>query len=55
MATAEDVGPALNLTDEQLDQLAEITEEDILETNRLWSASVPQWAVNLLLAEQVNG
>ena len=46
------LGKALNLTNKQLDELAEITEEDIERVNELWQKTVSSVAKNLLVAEQ---
>ena len=46
-----ELGPALVLTDEDLDRLAEITEEDVIHANISWVALSSRWAKNLLLAE----
>jgi len=48
-------GPALDLTDEDLERLAEITEQDILTTQQRWARLTDQWATNLLLAESTGG
>lgn len=45
------LGKPLNLTNDELDQLAEITEEDIQRANERWQKTVRAWARNLLLAE----
>ncbi len=47
------LGPALNLTDKELDEAAEITEEDILKAQERWVKTVGGWAKNLLIAEVV--
>lgn len=46
------LGKALNLTNDQLDEAAEITEEDVKRAQKAWAKSVNRWAKNLLLAEQ---
>lgn len=46
------MGPSLNLSDEELDRLAEITEADIIATQREWERAVERWAVNLLLVKE---
>ena len=46
------LGPALVLTDEELEELAEIDDEDILRVNAKWRKWVDRWAANLLLASQ---
>ena len=46
-----ELGSALVLTDEDLDRLAEITEEDVVQTNISWTSFASRWAKNLLLAE----
>lgn len=43
-------GPALKLTNDELDKLAEITEEDVELVNKEWKRAVPAWARNLLVA-----
>ena len=48
------LGPALNLSDEELDRLAEITQLDIMLVNAKWVEIAPSWAKNLLLAEEEN-
>lgn len=45
------LGQKLQLTEADLDELAEITEEDIERTNELWIQFADTWAKNLLLAE----
>lgn len=47
------LGKPLNLTNKQLDEAAIITEEDIIEATKRWSATVPQWARNLLTTPKV--
>ena len=49
------LGPPLNLTNDQLDELAEITEEDILRVNEKWQKTVPSVIRNLLVAEVIEG
>ena len=46
-----ELGSALVLTDEDLDRLAEIKEEDVINTNIAWTSFASRWAKNLLLAE----
>lgn len=48
------LGKPLELTDEELDLLAEITEEDIAKARRLWITSVPVEIKSLLDAESVD-
>jgi len=50
-----ELGKALALTDEDLDKLAEVTEEDILETNNRWVQVSSRWAKNLLVAKPAGG
>jgi hypothetical protein len=50
-----ELGKALALTDEDLDRLAEVTEEDILKTNNRWVQVSSRWAKNLLVAESAGG
>jgi len=45
------LGKPLELTDEELDLLAEVTEEDIKNARRLWIKSVPDEIKDLLDAE----
>lgn len=45
------LGKPLNLTNAQLDELAEITDEDIERVNRRWQKVVPSAIKNLLVAE----
>ena len=49
------LGPPLNLTNDQLDELAEITEEDILRVNEKWQKTVSSVIRNLLVAEVIEG
>lgn len=53
MADKIPLGKPLELTDEELDLLAEITEEDIQNARRLWIESVPDEIKGLLDAEVV--
>ena len=46
------LGKSLNLTNKQLDKLAEITEEDIARVNEKWTKAVPSIIKNLLNAEK---
>ena len=48
------LGKPLNLTNKQLDELAEITEEDILRVNKKWQKANPSITKNLLVAEIVD-
>lgn len=43
------IGPSLKLTNKQLDELAEITEEDIKLVNKEWVKAVPAVYRNLLV------
>lgn len=45
-------GKPLDLTDEDLDALAEITEADILRAQQRWQRSADPQYKNLLLAEE---
>ena len=45
------LGPALKLTNDELDELAIITEEDVERTTERWILTVASWARNILLAE----
>lgn len=45
------LGKPLNLTNDQLDEAAEITEKDLLKTQKRWEKTANRWAKNLLLAE----
>ena len=45
-------GEPLDLTDEDLDALAEITEADILRAQQRWQRSVDKRYKNLLLADE---
>ena len=46
------LGKSLNLTNKQLDELAEITSEDIERVNDKWVKAVPSIIKNLLVAEK---
>ena len=48
------LGKPLELTDEELDILAEVTEEDIAEARRRWKKVVPAEIKSLLDAEAVS-
>jgi hypothetical protein len=54
-ATRQQLGQPLDLSDEDLDRMSEITETDILKTEQAWERAVPAWAKNLLLAESQGG
>lgn len=47
------LGKALRLTNDELDELAEITTEDVERVNEEWQKTVHSIARNLLVAEQV--
>ena len=47
-----DLGKPLVFTNQELEELAEITEEDILRTNEKWRKWTKPWARNLLTTEQ---
>jgi len=49
------LGKPLNLTNAEIAELAEITEEDIKRVNELWQKYVPSVMKNLLLAIPQNG
>lgn len=44
-------GKPLDLTDAELDRLAEVTDEDIERTFEKWQKYAPRWARNILVAE----
>ncbi len=46
------LGRPLSLTDEDLDQLANVTEQDILQAQQLITADLDEQYQNLLLAEE---
>lgn len=43
---------SLVLTNEDLDQLSEITNQDLVNANIAWVQQSPRWAKNLLIADQ---
>jgi hypothetical protein len=47
------LGKPLQLTDEELDELAKVTEEDIQNARRLWIESVPDEIKDLLDATEI--
>lgn len=47
------LGPLPPLTDAELDELSQITEEDIEEAKKLWKQNVPDDFVDLLDAQDV--
>lgn len=47
------MGKPLQLTDDELDQLAEVTEEDIQAARKLWIESVPDEIKGLLDTTEV--
>ena len=53
MADKVPLGKPLQLTDEELDLLAEVTEEDIAAARRLWIQSVPAEIKSLLDVQEV--
>lgn len=48
---ATKVGPALKLSDKDLEEAAQITEEDIERANERWQKSAPRKWANILVAE----
>ena len=46
------LGKPLELTDDELDQLAEVTEEDIKAAQKFWRQEAPAEYKNLLDAEE---
>lgn len=45
------LGGALSLSDQKLDELSEITDEDLDQATIAWMREAPRWAQNLLLAD----
>lgn len=53
MGTRRNLGRPLQLSDDDLDKLAEITEADALRTEAKWEELVSKKFVNLLLADEL--
>ena len=49
------LGKTLELTEEEIEFFAEVTEEDIIQTQNAWRLTVSMWAKNLLLATEESG
>ena len=48
------LGKPILFTNEELEELAEITEKDIGRVQNNWQKTVRPWARNLLVAEEAN-
>jgi len=52
MPKKKPLGKSLPLTDEQLDELARVTETDVAQARAQWMANAPEWAAGLIEAQE---